>query len=314
VVDDTKDELGRLQDERAILDTLYRYSHCLDYGREEEWVDCFIEDGVWDSRRSPIAALGAPGRPNQPWIVRGHDELAKFAAAHTRAPEAWHKHLLCEPMIDIDGDRAQADSYFVRVDLHPTGSFIRAFGRYRDTLVRCPDDRWRFEHRIAEIDGTHPIAEPTVGPDVTQQLAIEDIKRLKARYCRTVDTKQWDELRDLFTEDAEFHWAGGEVVKGRNEVVDRLRASAGDAVTVHQVSMPDIEIVQAASGATVTMPDAQHRRASTARGTWGLTASKDGPDGTTRVWAYYDETYDLDPDGKWRISSVRLIPLRAEHT
>ena len=33
--------------------------------------------------------------------------------------------------------------------------------------------------------------------------AIEDIKALKARYCRYVDTKDWVAFRSLFTDDAE---------------------------------------------------------------------------------------------------------------
>ena len=31
---------------------------------------------------------------------------------------------------------------------------------------------------------------------------VENIKQLKARYFRFVDSKQWDALRDVFTDDA----------------------------------------------------------------------------------------------------------------
>jgi hypothetical protein len=225
--------------------------------------------------------------------------------------------MLCEPRVEVDGDRARVDSYFARIDLDPTGSFIRAFGRYRDTLVRCPDGRWRFEHRIAEIDGTHPLAEPTVGPDVSQSLAIEDIKRLKARYCRLLDTKQWDKWGELFTSDAQMWCGPGEddVIEGRAAIVDRVRRGVGDAVTVHQVSMPDIEITQAASAAKVTMPDKEHTRASQARGVWGMVDYTGGGSAALstspkRRWGYYEETYVLGTDGRWQISSLRLTPLR----
>ena len=33
--------LQLLEDERAILATLYRYAHCIDYGLNAEWVDLF---------------------------------------------------------------------------------------------------------------------------------------------------------------------------------------------------------------------------------------------------------------------------------
>lgn len=35
----------------------------------------------------------------------------------------------------------------------------------------------------------------------TTLLEIEAIKQLKARYCRFLDTKQWDDWRALFTDD-----------------------------------------------------------------------------------------------------------------
>jgi 3-phenylpropionate/cinnamic acid dioxygenase small subunit len=306
--------LARLEDERSILDTLYQYSHCIDYGLEEQWVDCFTEDAVWESRRSPEAALGVLGRPGQAWVVRGRVELAKFIASHTRAPEAWHKHMLCEPRVDIDGDRAQVDSYFARIDLHPTGSFIRAFGRYRDELVRSSDGRWRLSHRIAEIDGTHPVAEPTVGPDVSQSLAIEEIKRLKAHYCRLLDTKRWEEWGELFTEDAQL-WSGSgeaDVIQGRSEIVRRVSEALKEAITVHQVTMPDIEITQAANATKVTMPDKEHTAASRAQAVWGMNDYTDRSPGDSprQRWGYYDESYDLCDDHQWRIRSLRLMTIR----
>ena len=39
-------------------------------------------------------------------------------------------------------------------------------------------------------------------PDTATTLwEIEAIKQLKARYCRYLDTKQWDDWRTLFTDD-----------------------------------------------------------------------------------------------------------------
>src|SRR5262249_35391909 len=46
-----EDRLDALEAERAILDTLYRYGHTIDYGDEAGWVDCFTTDAVYDVRR-----------------------------------------------------------------------------------------------------------------------------------------------------------------------------------------------------------------------------------------------------------------------
>ena len=45
---------------------------------------------------------------------------------------------------------------------------------------------------------------------------IEAIKQLKARYCRTMDTKDWAAMRQVFTDDVEMDTtaSGGGVVTG----------------------------------------------------------------------------------------------------
>ena len=141
---DIEARLALLEAEQAVLKNLYRYGHAIDYGDEEGWVDCFTEDGVFDVR----ARLSH--QPNR--VISGREELRAFIARHTRAPELWHKHLLIEPLIEIDGDTATVRSYLAVVMEHDDEPIVRVFGRYRDMLVRCPDGRWRFRERIAEVE------------------------------------------------------------------------------------------------------------------------------------------------------------------
>ena len=77
---------------------------------------------------------------------------SRFLACAVHAPAMYHKHLLIEPLISIQGDTATVHSMFSRLDRYPEGPGIRALGRYRDTLVRCPDGRWRFTERLPEIE------------------------------------------------------------------------------------------------------------------------------------------------------------------
>lgn len=140
--------LDLLEAERAIVETMYRYGHSIDYGLEEEWVDCFTEDGVFDVQGASKDA----GRHE------GREALARFISRHTRAPEAMHKHVVTQPRIVVDGDRATATSYLFRVDQYEQGPAIRSFGRYHDHLVRGADDVWRFRERRAEVEGRHPQA------------------------------------------------------------------------------------------------------------------------------------------------------------
>jgi SnoaL-like domain len=136
--------LAVLEAERAILRTLYRYGHSIDYGLEQEWVDCFAEDGVFDVRRR---VGGASARHE------GRAALAAFIAQHTRAPGRYHKHMLVEPAITVNGDQATVQSYFTRLDATRAGRpFIRAFGRYLDRMVKSDDGVWRFKERVAEVE------------------------------------------------------------------------------------------------------------------------------------------------------------------
>ena len=143
---DLEARLELLEAERAVLKTLYRYGHSIDYGDEESWVDCFTENGVFDVR----ARISGSHQPNR--LISGRDELTAFISRHTRAPELWHKHLLIEPQITVDGDTATVVSYLAVVMEHENEPLLRVFGRYRDRLARCPDGRWRFRERIAEVE------------------------------------------------------------------------------------------------------------------------------------------------------------------
>lgn len=147
---DTDGPLARLQvleDERAILQTLYQYGHAMDYGPDADFIDCFMPLGVWDVRMRLT--------PGGAFTCAGHDEIAASLEMQTsvRAPALFAKHLLIEPRIVLDGNEANVESYFARIEPRegePTR--IVASGRYLDHLLRCDDGRWRFTHRIAEID------------------------------------------------------------------------------------------------------------------------------------------------------------------
>jgi hypothetical protein len=139
-----EERIQLLEDERDIVRTMCQYSRGIDYGSEEDFADCWIDAAVWEaSRRGQLTRRS-----------EGIAQILDFFRKHTHAPEHYHKHPMLEPIINIKGDRAEAESYFLRIDEHPEGPYIYSFGRYRDRLVRCPDGRWRFEWRqnMGEIE------------------------------------------------------------------------------------------------------------------------------------------------------------------
>ena len=74
--------------------------------------------------------------PDDPWFrVAGRAELAAFIAEHTRPPDPAHKHLVIEPLIDVDGANATCVSYFAVLMHHDDAPLLRVFGRYHDRLA-----------------------------------------------------------------------------------------------------------------------------------------------------------------------------------
>ena len=129
---------------------------------------------------------------------------------------------------------------------------------------------------------------------------VEAIKRLKARYCRLLDTKDWAAWREVFTDSfvSDTSAAGGKRIEGADEFVAFVRGALGrpSLATVHQVPAPEIE---------VTSP-------TTATGIWALEdVLRFLPGLTMRGFGHYAETYEK-ADGDWRIATSSLTRLRED--
>jgi uncharacterized protein (TIGR02246 family) len=141
--------------------------------------------------------------------------------------------------------------------------------------------------------------------DVTERLdAIEQIKALKARYFRCMDTKDWDGFAEQFAPDAVMDMSGevpeGDGITHGNRAIAAFVRDAVDAVvTVHHGHMPEIE---------VTSP-------TTARGVWAMEDKLRWPDGapirTLHGYGHYHETYERI-DGRWLIKTLTLTRLRLD--
>jgi hypothetical protein len=123
---------------------------------------------------------------------------------------------------------------------------------------------------------------------------IEAIKRLKYKYLRCLDTKQWDEMATTFAPDATTDYSDGELkFSGRDAIMQFLKTSAmagpSGLIGVHQVHHPEIEL---------TSP-------TTAKGTWALynyLLHKTEQTGL-RLCAYYHDEY-VKAGGQWLIKKT----------
>jgi hypothetical protein len=76
-------------------------------------------------------------------------------------------------------------------------------------------------------------------------LDLEEIRRLKYRYCRCIDMANVDELRELFTEDASVCYVGGSYrfeAQGRDKIIEAIGyAFHAEAIATHNVNHPEID-------------------------------------------------------------------------
>jgi 3-phenylpropionate/cinnamic acid dioxygenase small subunit len=132
--------MGQLQEERpAIRDLYFRYALEIDEGHYDRWIDCFTNDGTFDSPRF--------GRHV------GHDGLRKFAAIYRESlGGAKVRHVITNVLVDIEGDRATGTCYLSYYHTKHGTTELAGMGGYRDKL-RKVDGRWLFESRQVFIDG-----------------------------------------------------------------------------------------------------------------------------------------------------------------
>lgn len=127
---------------------------------------------------------------------------------------------------------------------------------------------------------------------------IEAIKQLKARYCRFLDTKDWQAWRGLFTDDfrSDTSPAGGKLIVGADDFVAFTRKNLRDRATVHQVHAPEIELTSA----------------TTANAVWALEdVVRLAPGVNLRGYGHYRERY-RKIDGQWLITASTLTRLRED--
>lgn len=145
---------------------------------------------------------------------------------------------------------------------------------------------------------------------IDQLIAVEEIKKLKARYFRCMDTKDWDGYAAVFAPDAMLDVTGERgavsddepaenwIVHGNKEIAGFVKAQVGDVLTVHHGHMPEIEILSDR----------------TAQGVWAMF---DHVDDMAKGFAikgagHYHEQYARGDDGKWRIHELRLTRIRVD--
>jgi 3-phenylpropionate/cinnamic acid dioxygenase small subunit len=135
--------IARLEDERAILDCVYGYSHALDGKQPDEFLEGFTDDGRFAWKPTPDVDYAID--------LNGRAELERWVLDYEpRVPPGREHHVVTNPrIVAVDGDRARAVSWYLIIRDFGGRPGVRSTGRYLDELERGPDGRWRIRERLA---------------------------------------------------------------------------------------------------------------------------------------------------------------------
>ena len=135
----------QVADRWAIVDRIYAYMYALDATLDDEWLNCFTDDGALLYKKSVDAeelVINVRGKSQLSQWIKGH----KPSGRRRGIPGPRH-HFVANPRVTrVDGDKAEAVTYFMRVVRSPAGQLEQCMtGRLNVRLARCDDGAWRFE-------------------------------------------------------------------------------------------------------------------------------------------------------------------------
>ena len=145
--------------------------------------------------------------------------------------------------------------------------------------------------------------------DSERLLALEEIKQLKARYFRFMDTKDWAGMRTVFTDDVvtDFrnsteHYDERLLMTGADIYLKSLSAVLTGVTTTHHGHTPEIELTSETTAAGIwAMEDML----------WVDASQSALPFSFMHGYGHYHETYRR-VGGRWQIASTRLSRLKIE--
>jgi len=142
--------------------------------------------------------------------------------------------------------------------------------------------------------------------NIDKLMAIEEIKQLKARYFRGVDSKDWELYRSVFADDVHMDISDdmpNGVFDDADQAVDAARQGLSGCQSIHHGHCPEIEIISD----------------TTATGIWAMedmlfwADDSDFPGQQLHGMGNYIEAYKKI-EGRWLIRTMKLSRLKVNIT
>ena len=149
--------------------------------------------------------------------------------------------------------------------------------------------------------------------DLTRLVAIEDIRQLKTRYFRAIDTHDWDLLATIFANDAVFDFTEANYdpnfpdpdrvvtppVEGGPAIVEAIKGALTGANSAHHGHVSEITVTSETTASGI-VPMEDNVRNVSGEVNFAL-----------KGYGYYEETYEKR-DGAWRIKTSYIRRLRTD--
>jgi ketosteroid isomerase-like protein len=252
----------RMEDESTIRRMLIDYGAYLDGKDYAAYAGLFASNGVWNGGFGSFTGPAAIARMLE-------NNLGKAEAGYVNRQSF---HMLTNPRIAIDGDKAHVTSRYLfwsrGADMRPTPMLA---GRYTDEFVR-EKGQWRIARRttygvIPFRDPDHPetndpapqaagAAAPTERARLERLEAEAAIRRILVDYAAFLDGRNYDRYAALFTPDGEWTGGGG-TQKGQAAIRQMLAgilgpAGAANTENFHIISNPEIDVAADGQSAKAT--------------------------------------------------------------
>jgi len=138
--------------------------------------------------------------------------------------------------------------------------------------------------------------------DLERLLALEELRTLRGRYWRYVDTKRWTEFGELYAPDGSFSDKVSDFFcETREGIVAAVSGALEGVTSIHHGQQSELEVLSA----------------DRARGIWSMSdillypPESDSPYSILRGWGHYVDEY-VKIDGRWLFQRVDLYRLRVE--
>jgi ketosteroid isomerase-like protein len=118
-------------DRQAILDSIHRYTRGVDRGDRALMLSAYHPDA---RDEHGVANLDAPDFVD--WAIGWHNDA-----------QLQHQHIVTNHTVELDGDTAHAETYYIFWGENREGPPTLAFGRYIDRFEKR-EGRWAIAHRV----------------------------------------------------------------------------------------------------------------------------------------------------------------------